>query len=144
MRPSLPFIAMSEWNFQWLNYVTRTTGRLKKIVRFFSMEGAKLKYLGNNRTARKRDGKILGEMEDVYPQLLLAIFICNAPHWMHMVWSLARRIIPKRVVEKIDVLEPKTNPAELQKILRFIDIETLPVSLGGKNTVPPNEWPVIG
>jgi hypothetical protein len=83
-------------------------------------------------------------MEDVYPQLLHAIYIHEAPHWIHVIWSIVRRIMPKRVVEKIDVLEPKTNAGELKKVLRFIDIETLPESLGGKNTVPPHEWPVVG
>ncbi|CAJ1956377.1 unnamed protein product [Cylindrotheca closterium] len=138
-----PFIAMSEWSFQWLDYITRTTGRLTKNVRFLNFQGVSFSAI-NNRKAGSRDGKIMGEMEDVYPQLLHAIYIYEAPHWIHVIWSMVRRIMPKRVVEKIDVVEPKTNADELKKILRFVDLKTLPQSLGGKNTVPPNEWPVLG
>jgi len=31
----LVLIYISEWSFQWLDYVTRTTGRLTKSIRFF-------------------------------------------------------------------------------------------------------------
>jgi hypothetical protein len=30
---------MSEWSFQWLDYITRTTGLLTKSVRFVETEG---------------------------------------------------------------------------------------------------------
>ncbi|KAL3932212.1 MAG: hypothetical protein SGBAC_010956 [Bacillariaceae sp.] len=138
-----PFIAMSEWSFQWLDYVTRTTGRLTKNVRFLSFKDVGFSALKNPK-AGNRDGKIMGEMEDVYPQLLHAIYIHDAPHWIHVIWSFARRIMPKRVVEKIDILEPSQNENELKKILRFVDIDTLPEALGGKNTIPPHEWPAVG
>lgn len=46
-------------------------------------------------------------MEDVYPQLLHAIYICNAPSFIHTIWALVRPIMPKRVVSKIDIIEPK-------------------------------------
>eukprot|EP00980_Cylindrotheca_fusiformis_P015518 scaffold4412_cov91-Cylindrotheca_fusiformis.AAC.1 len=82
------FVYTSEWSFQWLDYVTRTTGRLTKTVRFVNLEG--VSYSDFHRKAIQRDGKILDRMEDVYPQLLHALYIYNAPSWINTVWGLVR------------------------------------------------------
>lgn len=132
------FIFISEWTFQWLDYVTRTSGRLTKSVRFLDFQGASL--FSNQRNAIKRDGKIMDEMEDVYPQLLHAIFIHNAPSWIHTVWAVVRPIMPKRIIEKVDIVEPKTNEMEKKRIFKFLSVENMPVTIGGDNTVAPISW----
>jgi hypothetical protein len=57
------FVYTSEWCHQWLDYVTRTTGRLTKSIRFIDMRGVSLtKHF--DRASMKRDSKIMNEMED--------------------------------------------------------------------------------
>ena len=132
------FIYLSEWTFQWLDYVTRKTGRLTKSARFTDFTG--FSFFQVSRDAIKRDGKIMGEMEDVYPQLLHSLFMYNQPHWIHAIWATMRHIMPSRVVEKVDIVEPKENEKEFKRFLKFVAKEQLPVSLGGDNTVNPAEW----
>jgi len=133
-----PFVYLSEWTFQWLDYVTRKTGRLTKSARFANFTGFSVWQVSRNAT--KRDGKIMGDMEDVYPQLLQSIYMYNTPHWVHALFATFRPLLPSRVVEKIDIVEPKDNEKEFKRLLRFVSKENLPVVLGGDNPVPPTEW----
>lgn len=132
------FIFCSEWSFQWLDYVTRKTGRLTKSVRFLDCLEYSIFQL--SRSAFKRDAKIVGEMEDVYPQLLQSVICYNTPHWIHSIWVTFRPLIPSRVVEKVDMVEPRASEKEFKRLLKFMTKEQLPVSLGGDNTVCPAEW----
>lgn len=79
-------------------------------------------------------------MEDVYPQLLQALLIYNAPSWIQSTWSIFRPIMPKRVVEKIDIINPKKNAKEKNRLLAFLSEEDMPVALGGNNTTSPRDW----
>ena len=132
------FIYNSEWTFQWLDYVTRTTGRLTKSVRLVDMSGLSLGHF--DRASTKRDGKIMNEMEDMYPQLLDTLYGCYPPSFMHTIWSFLRPIMPKRIIDKIDLVEPGTNKKERDRLLKHISLEDLPVYFGGKNEVPPKDW----
>lgn len=132
------FIYLSEWTFQWLDYVTRKTGRLTKSVRFLDFSGFSMFQV--SRDASKRDSKVMGEMEDVYPQLLHAVFFYNQPSWIQAFWATFRPIMPSRLVEKVDMIEPKHNEKEAKRLFQFVSKEQLPVSLGGDNTVHPAEW----
>lgn len=132
------FVYLSEWTFQWVDYVTRKTGRLTKSARFADFSGFSMWQV--SREATKRDGKIMGDMEDVYPQLLQCIFLYNTPHWLHTFFAAMRPIMPARVVEKIDIVEPKTNEKEFKHCQQFVSKENLPVFLGGDNTVNPIDW----
>ena len=49
------FIYSSEYVHQWLDYITRTTGRLTKSIRIIDMRGATLKHF--DRKSSSRDGK---------------------------------------------------------------------------------------
>lgn len=132
------FMYVSEWSFQWVDYITRKTGRLTKSARFGDMDGFSI--FGVSREVKKRDGKIMGDMEDVYPQLLQSVFVYNVPSLVHTIWVTFRPLLPSRVVEKVDFIEPKTNKKEVSRLLRFMSKEQLPVSLGGNNPVNPVEW----
>jgi hypothetical protein len=48
--------------------------------------------------------------------------------------------MPRRVVDKMDLIEPDKNEKERQRLFRHITPENLPVDFGGKNTVPVKDW----
>ena len=62
------------------------------------------------------------------------------PRWLQGVWRGIKRLMPARVVEKVDFLEPLTNSAERNKLLAWIALEHLPTCFGGPCEVwpPPN------
>lgn len=130
------FTLVSEFTHQWCDYLTRTTGRLTKNVRIVTLEGLHLSKISNE--MNRRDGKTMGSMEDCYPQMLQSIFLCDAPAWVQIPWQIVRPIMPKRVVEKMDFLNPTKNKKHLDKILSFIDVEFLPEHFGGDH----KSWPV--
>ncbi|KAL3910496.1 MAG: hypothetical protein SGILL_007667 [Bacillariaceae sp.] len=133
------FVYTSEWSHQWLDYITRTTGRLTKSVRLIDMTDLSFtKHM--DRASMNRDSKIMNEMEDVYPQLLETIFACYPPSFMHKVWAFIRPIMPKRIIDKIDLIEPSINEEERERLFKHMTIESLPEHYGGKNKVPPKDW----
>ena len=134
------FMYMSEWTHQWLDYITRTTGRLTKHVRFVNADGLRLSMI--DKETQKRDGRVMEIMEDCYPQLLQGIYIINAPSWMQMPWRLVRPFFPKRVVEKLDFITPRKNARELKRLLKHISEEDLPARFGGKYEPWPVNFPV--
>ena len=128
------FIYSSEFAHQWLDYTTRTTGLFTRSIRILDMRGVSLKHFSRKNT--QRDAKIMDQMEDCYPQLLESLFVCYAPSFMHLIWSIARKLMPKRVTEKVDVIEPHQNEKERQRILHHISMENLHQDFGGTNTTP--------
>lgn len=130
------FLYINEWSFQWLDYITRTTGRLTKTIRLCDTKGSAMKHI--NRESTRRDGEAMGKMEDVYPQLLQALFLCNVPTWVQIPWRILRPIMPKRVVEKFDFINPNQNQHEKERLLRYMSNDHLPERFGGNNA----EWPV--
>jgi hypothetical protein len=76
------FCYTTEWSFQWVDYITRTTGLLTKSVRFIELKGFSISNLSQEML--KRDGEAMGIMEDCYPQLLQTNFICNPPLWIQI------------------------------------------------------------
>jgi CRAL/TRIO domain len=132
------FLYCSEWSFQWLDYVTRTTGRLTKSVRFIELKGFTLS--GFNRECSRRDGKVMTLMEDCYPQLLESIFAVNAPIFIDIIWNFFKLIAPKRVIDKFDIVKPLERDNDVKKFHRHISENDLPDFLGGKNPIPPHDW----
>lgn len=130
------FCYVAEWTYQWLDYVTRTTGRLTKSVRLIDMSNFKLSQL--NKESLRRDGEAMGIMEDCYPQMLQGVFICDAPVWLQMPWRLMRPILPTRVVSKFDFISPWKNDKERERLFAYISEDNLPERFGGKSM----KWPV--
>jgi CRAL/TRIO domain len=122
--------------FQWLDYVTRTTGLLTKAIRIMDLKGMTLAKV--NREALKRNARYVNEMEDCYPQLLQSVFPCHAPPVMQTFWTVLRPILPARLVLKFDFINPEYQEKDLQKLLHHVDENHLPERFGGKNTV----WPI--
>jgi hypothetical protein len=125
----------TEWLFRQCDVVTRRTGYLTKTVRLIDLKGLRLS--GLNREFQRRDAKNSKTLEDFYPQLLGAVYLCHAPSWMQAVWRGMRTILPARVVEKVDFLEPKRDVRERARLMRWIACEHLPECFGG----PCEEWP---
>lgn len=130
------FLHFSEWTFQWQDYITRTTGRLTKSIRLIDFGSMKMSEISNE--CSRRDGKVMGIMEDCYPQLLQSVFICHAPAWIQIPWRIIRPIMPKRVTSKIDFIDPNHREQERNRLLAYISLENLPVRFGGLY----ENWPV--
>jgi CRAL/TRIO domain len=130
------FLHFSEWTFQWQDYITRTTGRLTKSIRIIDASGLKMDESSGE--CSRRDGKVMGVMEDCYPQLLQTLFICNAPGWIEFFWRMIRPIMPSRVTSKMDFIDPNHREHELKHLLAYISLENLPARFGGKY----GAWPV--
>merc|ERR1712038_803814 len=85
----------------------------------------------------RRDGKAMGVTDDKYPQLLGGIKIVNAPKWMEVPWKIVRPLFSKRVIEKMDFINPMKNRKDLKTLHKYISLEHLPTRYGGKN----QSWP---
>lgn len=136
------FVYISEWAFQWTDYITRTTGLLTKNVRFIDFDG--MSMFNMNKEIGRRDSAAMKLTDDVYPQLLRAILICHSPSWLQAFWRVLRVILPGRLVEKFDFIDPLTNLKERARLLRFIPQEKLPVRFGGDYQPWPVAYPVPG
>ena len=77
-------------------------------------------------------------MEDYYPQLLAQNVVCNAPVVLRSMWFVARRVLPRRFVEKVCLLSPKSNRGDATELLSFMSPEDLPRRYGGDCSA----WPV--
>jgi hypothetical protein len=80
----------------------------------------------------------MGAMEDCYPQLLSAFCVCNPPIWIHVPWKIIRPYFPKRVVSKVDFINPKQNEKERNRLLAYVSEEQLATRFGGTH----GHWPV--
>ena len=134
------YLHLSEWTHQWLDYTTRVTGRLTKSVRL--IDCAEVKLSGISQECTKRDGAALGAMEDFYPQVLQTLYLCHAPSWLQVPWRILRPLMPKRVVEKIDFINPDKKEKERKRLLEHLDEAHLPVRFGGKHEPWPVEFPL--
>jgi len=132
----LPYFAyFTEFSHQWLDYITRTTGRLTKHLRIVDLKELTLSKISME--YNRRDGRAMGVMEDCYPQLLQRIYICNSSRWVQIPWRICKPLLPKRVVEKLDFINTSVTK-ERSGLLEFISEEHLPERYGGQNST----WPV--
>merc|ERR1712008_333227 len=96
------YMHSKEWLFQFNDEVTRRTGRLMKALKVVDLKGIKLRYV--NRVYIKKDAKLNTKLQDFYPQSLGSVLIVNAPPIFDSVWSTVRPFFPKRMVEKVNVV----------------------------------------
>ena len=136
----IPYLYLNEWSHQWLDYVTRTTGRLTKSIRCMDLQTTQLSDICIQ--ANRRDGDAMAVMEDVYPQLLQTLYICGAPSYIQIPWRILKPLLPKRVVSKIDFINPDKSTKERDIILGYIDIQHLPVRFGGSYELWPVSYPL--
>jgi len=122
--------------YQVVDSITRKTGRLTKLLKVIDFDGLTLKqmnrgYLSKNAAASK-------EVEDYMPQLLGGMLAVNAPKWINVIWKFVRPLMPKRVVEKVDILPRNTEKVQ-KSLIRFVSKENLLGRYGGEN----KEWPPL-
>ncbi|CAB9509061.1 expressed unknown protein [Seminavis robusta] len=134
------YLYISEWAHQWLDYVTRTTGRLTKSIRIVDGSGLSIRMF--NRECSMRDGRAMALMEDCYPQSLEVVYLCDPPAFIKAVWKILTLVVPKRVMEKFDMINPTKNEKEREHLYRHISNDNLPVEYGGKNKVAVEDWSV--
>ena len=125
-----------EWNFRRMDAVTRRTGKITKIYRLIDAGGlgrrhAHFAYL-------RAAGQIMKPLENAFPQLLGALYLFNLPKTGEWLWErVIRPIMPRRIIEKSDVVNPRDKPRDAAKVRRCIALHHLPQFLGGECTV----WP---
>jgi hypothetical protein len=107
---------------------------LTKSVRFLDLADAPM--FDVNKEYNKRESKAIHEMEDCYPQMLEKIYLVNGPVWVQIPWRIIRPLLPKRVVSKIDFIDPLKKETERRRMYKFLVEENIPSALGGKNTAP--------
>lgn len=125
----------TEWLFRSCDETTRCTGYLTKSIRLVNLEG--ITFGKVNREFQGRLATMAKEMEDVYPQLIGAVLICNPPSFVSFVFRAMRPLLPKRIIEKVDFVVPKTVAADRERVLKHVAVEHWPAHLGGALTA----WP---
>ncbi|CAL1279005.1 unnamed protein product [Larinioides sclopetarius] len=70
---------------------------------------------------------------DNYPETIRCLMIINAPFYCTMLFSTVKKIIPQKVLQKIQVHGPD---GWKEKLLELIDSDGLPAYLGGTRTDP--------
>ena len=135
------YVYMNEWTHQWLDYITRTTGRLAKCVRIVDCSDLSMRQV--NSANQKREAAVMTAMEDCYPQLLSGVYICQAPFWIQIPWRMFRPFLPTRLVSKVDFIAPKSYSSERQRLWHHIADVHLPPHLGGKNKLWPDGFAAI-
>lgn len=123
---------VNEWNYQWLDYLTRTTGRLTKSIRIVDVSTARLHQF--DKTCQSKYTDAVAVMEDCFPQAVQSIFVCFAPVWIQVPWRIIRPFMPVRVVEKLDFVDPIHAEKDKARLIEIIPEEYLAVQFGGTNT----------
>ena len=126
---------LSEWKFQWLDYLTRTTGRVTKYLSIADCDEVSRKMI--HRDCKKQDSQAAKILEDKYPQLLGAMLVCNAPIWADVVFTILKPFLPKRLLAKVNLIKPLKKERDLLLVLEYISREHLPAKYGGNL----QEWP---
>jgi len=124
-----------------LDSITRRTGRLTKSIRIVDLDGFESKQY--NKENIKRDAANAKEMEDYYPQALRSLYIVNAPFWFATTFKVMRPLMPKRFVEKFNVIAPLKNKKEFELFLKHASEDHLPTKLGGNHEEYPYPHQIV-
>jgi len=68
--------------------------------------------------------------QDYYPETMGQLAIVNAPHSFTVIWNVMKPWLSKETIEKVDILGSDYQDV----LLKLVDAENLPSSLGGKCT----------
>ena len=128
-----PFWYFLEFMFQILDSVTRRTGRLTKGIRFIDLQDYTMTQ--NHRETVHRNAKNARDCQDYYPQMLASVFVVNAPSFFSLCFRIVKPLLPKRFVEKFDIL-PKNHT---ERLMPYMHLEDIPKKYGGTN----ERWSLI-
>ncbi|KAL3926408.1 MAG: hypothetical protein SGBAC_013487 [Bacillariaceae sp.] len=122
-------VYVNESQFQWNDYITRTTGRLTKSIHVIDVSEVFLSMYDSTTQGKYiTAGK---ELQNCYPQCVQSYFVCNSPFWIQGPWNIMKPLLPVRVVSKLDFLNPKEYEPDRDQILRFVPVGQLPPQFGG-------------
>ena len=125
----------TEWKFQWLDYLTRSTGLMTKYLSIVDCTGCHRGMM--NKHSKHMDSQAAKTMEDKYPQLLGSMLIVNAPIWINVIFAIIKPFVPKRLLERINLIKPSKKERDLHQLQEYISLSDLPERYGGFL----NEWP---
>lgn len=125
----------TEWKFQWLDYLTRSTGLMTKYLSIADCLGCHRGMM--NKHSKHMDSVAAKSMEDKYPQLLGSMVIVNAPIWINVVFAIIKPFVPKRLLEKINLIKPLKRERDLHALQEYMSLRDLPRRYGGHMI----EWP---
>jgi len=128
---------VNEYQFQWNDYLTRTSGRLTKAVHLIDAQGIGVADFYTS-TAQQKYTTATTCLEDCYPQAVEAYLVCHAPVWVETPWRLLKPLLPTRVVQKLDFLNPTQYPQDRERLLQYTPDKLLPQRFGGQY----ERWPL--
>ena len=126
---------INEYSFQWLDYITRTTGRLTKAVHIVDISNVGFNMY--NMTTQTKYTTAAKKLQDCYPQAVKAYLVCGAPYWIEAPWRALKPLLPERVISKLDFINPQLYEEDKLRLLEFVPESQLPVRFGGTCSI----WP---
>ena len=127
---------INEYSFQWLDYITRTTGRLTKAIHIVDVSA--LGFSMYNMKTQTKYTTTAKKLQDCYPQAVKAYMVCNAPYWIETPYRALKPLLPTRVVSKLDFINPQLYVEDKQLLLKFVPQTQLPIKFGGTYV---GDWP---
>lgn len=107
------------------------TGEESKLLSIMDLRGVSIgQFAGEVREYMVRAAKLIGAH---YPERSYKIFVLNAPWWFNMVWKVLSPLMHANTRAKLTVC----GASYMDKLEELIDINNIPVDIGGKSTTPP-------
>ena len=129
-----------ETAFHICDMETRRTGRLVKMMTWYDINGMSIAL---DRRLMSEMGAISKLSESLYPQLLQAIVVLNAPALVRGMLHIAKPFFSKRVLEKVhfcgNTKGQNSAPNAIYGcpvVMRLTTIDTVPTYLGGTCNCP--------
>ena len=115
--------------------------RIVKMIFVWDLADFKMKTLSRlkAKSAKNYFGDFDEEQKDAFPEIVDKLIAINVPWFLSAMWSVAKRLLPKRTLAKIVVA--RTGESALSKLIfPIIPPENIPTSLGGKCTDRASEF----
>ena len=129
-----------ETAFHICNATTQKTGKLVKMMTFHDMGGMNFSF---DRKFLKQMGAVSKLSESLFPQLLQAVVLLNAPGFVRGLMTVARPFFSRRLVEKINFCGAESThtapPDAIRRCpvaTRLLAIDSIPSFLGGQCNCP--------
>ena len=115
---------------------------LYKHILIFDVSGFSMGHLKGTR--RHLIQKVIGELSDLYPEVIYRLYLVNSPFFFRAAWSIISTFIDPVTVTKIKVMGSDFLPT----LLKDIDISMIPKQYGGHGTwelrpgMTPKDYPI--
>ena len=135
-------LLMRETSFTITDSETRRTGKMVKMQSWYDMSGMAIQF---DKRLMSEMGAVSKISESLFPQLLQAVVILNAPSIVRGMMSLARPFFSQRLLEKIHFCgsgstsshtAPKDAIQACPIVSRLLAVDAVPSFLGGQCNCP--------